>query len=128
MALSAWLSEELVREAAFQGGAPGEVLPPPQSDNTAKDTGPGSQGRACTEPAGSWDTDHQCMYGVGGLGCPFLQQGLTETLSWEEPGLGLFPYQKLRIVWGSGVEAPTHSGHTVTPQSFGFLDIFSFTP
>lgn len=42
MALSAWLSEELVRAAAFQGGVPGEVLPPPQSDNTAKDTGPGS--------------------------------------------------------------------------------------
>lgn len=44
MALSAWLSEELVRAAAFQGGVPGEGLPPPQSDNTAKDKGPGARG------------------------------------------------------------------------------------
>lgn len=31
MALSAWLSEELVRAAAFQGGVPREVLPPPHN-------------------------------------------------------------------------------------------------
>lgn len=29
MALNAWLPEELVRAAAFQGGVLGEVLPPP---------------------------------------------------------------------------------------------------
>lgn len=31
------------------------------------------------------------------LGCPLLQQGLTGTMSWEDLGLGLLPYQKVRI-------------------------------
>lgn len=37
----------------------------------------------------------QCRPGAGVLGCPLLWQGLTEPVSWEEPGLGLFPYRKL---------------------------------
>ena len=119
MVLSAWLSEELVRAAAFQGGVPGEGLPPPQSD-TAKDSGPRSQGRACTGSAGGWDTDHQGRPGAGALGSPSSSRKWREPCSGRNPELGLFPYQKLRMGRGGGaeVEVPAHSGHTNSPRPY----------
>lgn len=110
--LSAWLSEELVRAAAFQGGVPGEGLLPPQSDNTQGHR-PRSQGRARTGSAGGWDTDHQRRPGPGVLGCP------SSSRNWREPRVRSVSLSETQDEVGAGVEVwvPAYSGHTVAPRS-----------
>ena len=63
----------------------------------------------------------QCRPGAGVLGCPLLWRGLTGTVSWEEPRLGLFPYRKLEK---RGVEVPAHSNHPQPPTITGLSVVF----
>lgn len=63
----------------------------------------------------------QCRPGAGVLGSPLLWWGLTGTVSWEEPRLGLFPYRKLEK---RGVEVPAHSNHPRPPTITGLSVVF----